>query len=263
MRSKKSRKKKRVPIITIELREDTTIEWDSETQSIKFLDSEGHLSEKHLVGISEGYNRDGKPPKILRQHRNPGQSQVAFPFKSEIYDRYFAVDTNYMEFEDKLLCVTGCVFVNHQIDKDGVLKKGVPIQIVVLPRLIFLAVKGTKPERYGWMKVIEGIVISQYYDPSMSFGAIVDSDLDDLMKIEKGEIDLVPGFKLPQNINLIYASTDAGKENLLNRIISAADKISSDSLSEAIESAQIYRNFHMPRDFWDIRLDTKACVFNL
>jgi hypothetical protein len=248
--------KERTPIITIELREDTKIDWDPETMSFMLLDSNGNVSEKHLVSISEGYAREGKPHKIIRQVKNYSGSLIKLPPTLNIYDKYFSIDTSYKELGDNLLCATGCVIINHLIDKSGQIRSGETINISVSPRLIFLAAKGSKPERYGWMRVMQAFKDSQFYDEKLSFGVVVDSDLDELRKIENGEIELAPHFKLPSNFNLIYASADVGKENMLNALIAAADKVASNALASALEAEARYSTLNLEKEFFDIEVKT-------
>lgn len=248
--------KERTPIITIENREDTKIDWDPETKSFILLDSNGNVSEKHLVSLSEGYAREGKTHKILRQVKNHSGSLISLPPTLNVYDKYFSIDTSYKELGDNFLCATGCVIIDNLIDKSGQLKNGETINISVPPRLIFLAAKGSKPERYGWMKFMQAFQDSRFYDERLSFGVVVDSDLDELRKIENNEIVLAPSFTLPSNFNLIYASADGGKENMLNVLIAAADKVASNALTSALEAADKYSTLQLEKEYFDIEVKT-------
>jgi hypothetical protein len=132
------------------------------------------------------------------------------------------------------------------------LKKGDQISVFEMPRLIFLAKQGTNPERYGWMKVIDALLRSDLFNVAWSYGVVVDNDLNDLQKINVGEKPILDDFFTPDNVSLIYASADAGKESLIGKLIRATDRVAKKSLEFALEKFDGQKSFNMQRDFWDV-----------
>jgi hypothetical protein len=172
--------------------------------------------------------------------------------RSATYDRYFVINTSYKPFGENLICATSCLAINQDIDHDQMLKKGDQISVFEMPRLIFLAKQGTNPERYGWMKVIDALLRSDLFNVAWSYGVVVDNDLNDLQKINVGEKPILDDFFTPDNVSLIYASADAGKESLIGKLIRATDRVAKKSLEFALEKFDGQKSFNMQRDFWDV-----------
>lgn len=244
--------KERLPFVSIELRENTKLEWNKNLNRLEVLDTEGNISVKNLVAVGQCYPRDGKNPKILRQLTNPSGGIVDFSEPIKNYDRFFAVDTSYVPFGNNYLCATGSLFLVDKVDPSGSLKKGDNLNLFSPPRLIFLSKNGRNPERYGWMKVIEGMMQHELFEDNLSHGMIVDSDLKDIAKINSGELPLNDVFFLPKNISLLYASADVGKDVLINKLMRAADGIAKQSLKIAQEIYVGQESFQFDPDFWDV-----------
>lgn len=241
--------KKRTQNIVIELKEATYIGWNEKDKCIELRNSEGHVSDKHLVSIGEAYKREGKRPKVLRQFINPTGGVIGTDPKPIVYDRYLAVDTSYKPFGENYICTTGCLMLNQHLDHDKGINRGDAIIMNAPPPLIFLAKPGINPERYGWMKVIEGLLKSEFYNIDWSYGIVVDSDLKDLPKINAKEEPICDEFYCPDNISLIYASADVGKEHLTNKLIRATDKIANESLKIALASFEGKESEEIPNQF--------------
>ena len=248
----KNEKKKRIPSVHVELREEVHFHWNEKEKCFELRNSEGEVSNKHLVSMGEIYNRNGKQPKVLRQLQNPTGGVISINPKSIIYDRYMAIDTNYKSFGKNLMCATSSLFVKQHLGKSGRLMKGEQINILVSPRLIFLAKLGTKPERYGWMRMIDALLKSNLYNAEWSYGVIVDSDLDELQKINAREKSIIDDFFVPNNISLIYASADVGKESLLNKLIKSTDQVAKISLDSVLDRFDGQESFEISKNFWDI-----------
>ena len=63
---------------------------------------------------------------------------------------------------------------------------------------------------------------------------IVDSDLGNINKFNQRKKPLLASFYLPPNLQLLYASSDVGKENIVNKVLAVTDSISKQSL-DAVE----------------------------
>lgn len=96
----------------------------------------------------------------------------------------------------------------------------------------------TKPENFGWVAALEQLHSKGYITTSTKVGMIVDSDLGNISAYNSRKKEVVPGTLLPANVQLIYASSDVGRENIVNKILAVADSVSSQSLA-AIQSGAV------------------------
>jgi hypothetical protein len=228
-------KKPRTPVVTIELREDVHINWNKEDRCFELLNSKGEISKKHLVSIGEGYEREKKGPKILRQLMNRIGGKIDFGATEIFFDRYLSIDTSYKVYGENFICVAASISIEQALDHKNGLTKGDTIGVRTLPRLCFLCKPGTNPERYGWKRMIDAFVRWDGFNPMFSYGIVVDSELGILPKINARELPVFEDFFLPPNISLIYASADAGQESFFNKLIRAADRVAAISLETALQ----------------------------
>lgn len=263
MSKKKSQKKPRIPIVSIEVRGDTHINWDSETGSLQFLNSRGEISDKHLVSVGQGYAREGKSPKILRQLMNRLGGEVNIRSTTSYFDRYVGVDTSYKISGEKSICATGGLLINQTLDHEKGLEIGDEICGLVIPRPCFLFKQGKNPERYGWMKVIDGLVRWEKYNPDFKYGIVVDSELGILPKINAREEPVFENFYLPENMSLIYASADGGRENFYNVLINSTDQVAAASLDEAIKLYPSHAAIALEGTYVDLTVLTSHVEFKL
>ena len=250
--SKDKNRKERIPLVKILLRDDVHFNWNSEEMGFELLNSKGEISEKHLVSICDTYHREGKLPKVLREVQNPTGGVVKIQKRTVACDRYFAIDTNYKSFGNNYLCATASLCIDQHIDHEKGLIKGDQIKIFSVPRIVFLATPGSKPERYGWMKVVDGLLRFDGFNRDWSYGMIVDSDLDDAPKINAREEPIFGDLYLPENITLMYASADVGRESLINKLIRATDRVAKSSLDHAFVYYRSLESFRFQKEFWDI-----------
>lgn len=243
--------KKRNLTAIIEIKEEVQIAWNEIEKCFELRNSEGELTEKSLISIGESYNREGKLPKILRQFKCPLNGKISFDPKNVLYDRYFAIDTSYVPYGNNLICATSALSLEQHVN-NGRLDKGEQIRTLQSPRPIFLAKSNSKPERYGWMKMIEAFLRYEAYNKEWSYGVIVDSDLDDLPKINAREEPIIDNFYLPHNMTLIYASADVGKESFLNKFIKATDCIANKTLKSALELYGNQTHIDINQDYLDM-----------
>ena len=64
------------------------------------------------------------------------------------------------------------------------------------------------------------------YSSEQKIAIVVDSDLGEIDFYNKRTRPIVPGYFLPKNFSLVYASADSGSENLANHMLKLSDKIS-------------------------------------
>ena len=179
-----------------------------------------------------------KGPKVLS--RVP-QSQKSLTFNQGAvlknnFDYRCAVDTNTRIINGKRISVTGVVtFTPVSIPGpkgiESFWKFGVPfcLEYVEINAPI---------ENFGWYAAWERLHIQKEINASTRVGMVVDSDLGNINKFNQRKMPIFGAFNLPQNVSLIYASSDAGKENIVNRALYLADSVSSQCL-EAMASGTI------------------------
>ena len=88
------------------------------------------------------------------------------------------------------------------------------------------------------MSALQLLQERRHITPATKVGMIVDSDLGNLKSYNARKAPVIRNDLLPETVQLIYASSDAGKENLVNRALAVADSVSSQSLA-AIETGAV------------------------
>lgn len=263
MKKNQKNKKPRTPIIHVELREDTNVNWNQAENRLEFLDSKGGISKKNLVSIGEGYDRPGKGPKVLRQLMSRVGAIVPFNVQDENFDRYLAVDTSYKTFGENFMCVTACVSVETSLRQKKELVAGDQLDVRVLPRLCFLSKTGVNPERYGWMRMIKSLQEWENYNQDLSYGLVVDSELGLLPKMNAREEPILEDFYLPANMSLIYASAEAGNDYFYNLLLKQTDKIAAKSLEATISLFSHETSYSLGTTYQDVTVLNDEVPFEM
>ncbi len=247
--------KQRKPIIHIELRENTQLQWNEAKICFELINEDGEISSSQLISHGECFEREGKTPKILRLFKNSSPGTIPAVRQAEFHNRYLAVDTSYKTYGDKLICATACIMIEETLDHHRTYMKGEQVLMRCSPRLIFAAKRESVPERYGWMKMLQGLLNSKLYDPTFKYGFVVDSELNLLQKINARDEPVFEELYSPTNINFIYASADVGKDNLVNKLISSTDKVAHLTLKNFLSSsdAKDLVNMEVQSSFIDIK----------
>lgn len=172
------------------------------------------------VYVDTGYERK-KGHKILNKAQLTSQTLHSNVNRLlEQFDFIYAVDTNCKTINLRTISVTGVV--------GGVnLKPSISGHTAVRYRLlncIELLNPGPKFENLAWKIVIEMIKAAPNYTENDKIGLIVDSDLSNIEFYNSYSEPIYGEFRLPHNFQLIYASSDSGKENIANKMILMADK---------------------------------------
>jgi hypothetical protein len=178
----------------------------------------------HAAAISQVYAR-AKGPKTLV--RVPIKLTAGIPTDYDVnhrlteYDRVFAVDTNTMRDGEGKVSVTAWVHLSEvQLPPKG----GVGPWSFKGEHQQALEVRDAKhsPERLGWHHVL---TVLELVKVTGHIALVVDSELGAHVALNAREQELVPGFFLPPNVTLIYASSDAGgTEYLPNAALAMCDK---------------------------------------
>ena len=105
----------------------------------------------------------------------------------------------------------------------------------------FIGVKSDKVENFGWLAAIEELTARGFMPQSTRVGMVVDSDLGNLSDYNNRRKPFIGTHFLPPNVQLIYASADVGKENIVNKVLSVADSVSGQVL-DAVISGEVAFN---------------------
>ena len=222
MGRKKSTPKRRITYLTMDMGKPVQangFRFDPKTGECALLNNGKPLKPKKVT-VDTGYERK-KGHKYLNKGNLPIDKLYANPNRIlEMYDDIYAIDTNYRKIKSVTIAVTGVVGGQN-------LQPGIPnhtaIRYKPLKCLEFRNPKGS-PENIGWKTTIEMILSAPNFKKTTRVACIIDSDLGNRDKYNSQSIPLCDDFYLPDNFQLIYASSDSGKENIANQMLSMADK---------------------------------------
>lgn len=141
------------------------------------------------------------------------------------YDRVFAIDTNTRTVQGRRLSIVDVATLKREVTLG-------PTKIETgwrfdAPFALEYGELTEKPEPFGWMSALSILKARGYYADGMRVGVIVDSELGQLKAFNERTTPVDQGEFLPPKVTLLYASSDAGKENLLNQALAIADTVSS------------------------------------
>lgn len=183
-------------------------------ETIEFFGQNGELLTPAYAAIGSGYERDsGKFKSTVRVDVDPFNITASVPSWISQYDELYAVDTNTIELDGQTLCVTCCVVAEIKFDQN---KWNGKIQL--LDALVFCNPK-LKPELVGWIDLIDRI----NRNGTARIGVVVDSELDRIPAINRRKRQIADGFLLPENVTLIYASSERDRNLPFNFMIAQCD----------------------------------------
>jgi hypothetical protein len=172
-----------------------------------------------------------KGPKVLSRVPQSGR-EISFSGGDALkrnYEFVVAVDTNTALIQGKRVSVVGVVTARHMIVPGS---KGLAAYWKFdVPFCIEFIEAKAPPENLGWVATLEQLYAKGFITTSTKVGMIVDSDLGNIPAYNNRKKDVVPGALLPENVQFIYASSDSGKENIVNKVLAIADSVSSQSLA--------------------------------
>ncbi|MBT1072940.1 hypothetical protein [Pelotalea chapellei] len=179
--------------------------------------------------METSYER-AKKPKVLHK------SQIqADELRTDIhvalcnYDLFYVIDTNTKIINNNKISVACVILCKFRPNDDMTLAFFAPIHALEFWNIPH------KPENTAWREAILAIMANPYFKEDFKVGLLVDSDLGDIPAYNLRDKPIIDDFFLPTNFELIYASSDAGKEYFVNKLISECDKESS-KIFELIES---------------------------
>jgi len=137
------------------------------------------------------------------------------------FDFLFAVDTNTRIVAEEPTSISVSYFVPNRL---STYTKAIPF----LPFCAFeinCIVNGVNPETVGWHILFEKLRSAGMFQTAKRIGVTVDSELGNLIEMNRRSIPYYESYFLPAEIQLVYASSDTGKEFIPNQMISYCDKM--------------------------------------
>jgi len=181
------------------------------------------------------YDRPKGPKVLSRVPQPPGF--LTFSTDDALarnYDFLYAIDTNTRRVHWQTISVAGIVTVTHSyVPGPSGLRTYWSFEIPFV--LVFTEPRG-RPEHMGWIACYESLRRSGQLKGEVRVGLIVDSDLGNINAFNERKKPIVGEHYLPHDTQLIYATSDAGKESVVNKALATADSIAAQTF-RAIEKA--------------------------
>ena len=209
---------------------------DPKTGECALLNNGEYLTPQKVY-VDTSYKRK-KAPKILDKAQLTADKLYLNPNRVlERFDFIYAIDTNCKFVSLAKISVTGVVGgVNNEPSIPGhTAIRYRPIKCIEL-----LNPEG-KFENLAWKMVIEGICAAPNFKKTNKIALIVDSDLGNIKSYNSYSKPIFKKFYLPKNFQIIYASSDSGKENIANQMITLADKVANIIFEILISEQQIHK----------------------
>lgn len=210
-------KKPRILQINIAVQNGDTLrhQWDARAQKFTLvIERNGMTVSADAIDMSQYYERPTKPKFIsavsVRRSRDFSISQSDLV---QNYDHVWSIDNSSM----KAFGVTFNVAALCALDPGG--SGGVER----VGGVLFGKTAGN-PERYGWRHWIQYLLRSVKADER--YAIIVDSEFSLIPNMNARSEPVHGKFMLPENFDLIYATADAGGDQIFNKALSESDKLS-------------------------------------
>ncbi len=182
--------------------------------TIEFIGKDGVPLVPAYAAVGSGYERgSGKFKSTSRMPVDPNRISADFPVTAKQYDELYAVDTNSTEIDGHKICVCCSArlefkFTGLRWDGNGTLQDAF---VFCNPR--------HKPELIGWIDFLERM----QFDTAKSVGVAVDSELGLLGDYNLRREEIIKGYRLQENVTLIYASSDLDQNIPFNYAIAQCD----------------------------------------
>ena len=214
-----SQRKQRITEIRIAFDSEVDIEMTSpENGTISFIERKTKsIVEPKEIATGLAYERPKGHKVLARANQNPSTIFLDLNQTLTNYDHVFAIDTNTDPQTHKSVSVFMYLLDLRYDNAQWKFEPRYP------PAFIFNS-DGSSPEKIGWCNAIRRITASS--DIRGSIAIFVDSELGRLSAINSKKESILDNFFLPDVFELIYASSDAGTEELIgNLAIKNCDRV--------------------------------------
>lgn len=244
-RPKAATKKERMTMVWVDFGKEQVLSGMSlpnQGGELIFYDEKGQPVRPKHIEVGVGYQRTKGAKVITRAKSNPAVILTAVNNHLAGYSWVFAVDTNTRTVGPEAISVTAIVLLR------DILVTGQRWSAKVVPQAFFEARDAqVPPERLGWRHLI-WMIKKSYLEGQIAI--FVDSELEEITGLNRRERELLPGFLLPENVVLLYASSDVGREELIgNKAIAECDREARDLIARIEAGEAPVRQFQedMPR----------------
>ncbi|MCA2378614.1 hypothetical protein ATU3C_17810 [Agrobacterium genomosp. 3 str. RTP8] len=212
------------------------------------------------------YAREGKAPKVLSRvpQASAELSFDAWPAILRNFDFVCAVDTNNRDINGRRVSVTAVVSAHSEPPPEG---RSAYWRLDVPFCWEFIDLKTDKVENHGWLEAYDQLVKLGIIRADTRVGMIVDADLGNIPSFNRRELSVFGDRLLPEKLQLIYASADTGSENVLNRILQAADSASTQTLDAISSGAVPFNKCDKPSSLYagrrivEVHVETYELIF--
>jgi hypothetical protein len=166
----------------------------------------------------------------------PNRVVVDIPYYlASRFDVILAIDTNTKQIGNDLVSIS-CVFECYA-------KQINATQLQVSYRkhgnMAFRNCPNGEAERFAWSRLVMMVTSDPRYNEKLRVALITDHGLSRLAKYNTRELPIYQNFFLPSNFTLIYASSDIGKDNVLNALLIECEKDASSMFNQLEEKGSI------------------------
>jgi len=201
----------------------TSLKVNSSTGEVEFMVEDDNVKPENSH-IDWSYHRTRKEKVVRKYPIDTGEINLHPDVGLMQYDTFYAIDTN--TSKESEISVTGVI--KGVVEKSiGGTKKGIRFRSA--PSYVVRG-KTKSPESSAWRYLLENGVESNDGKTLL----IVDSELSDLEDFNSRKKPISGDYFLPNNVQLMYASADVGKEHITNKVISMADRLASQLLRKIL-----------------------------
>ncbi len=241
------KKKQRIPVISPHFDEHVEIGGlDLKDGIFTFKDSNGKKVVPKSITIGDSYTKESGKPKILNQIRaNNNQINLNPNANLQNFDWLFVVDTNTKKYNESKISISCSAFFQLDLKKPKLIKsitnQDWHAKVTMQSAFIFRN-PTVNPELVGWQELINRIKQAPEFNNTLKIGIIVDSELDKLSQMNRRDIPIIGTHFLPDNFQLIYASSDSGTEYPHNKLIKICDKTGNIIWDYVLQREEIINN---------------------
>ncbi len=240
-------KKQRKQLLIPSFKENTNIGGFHEEDGIfSFKDPKGKIIIPTSMFVAETYLKNNGKFKVLSQIPTRNERINLNTFQNNLnYDWLLVIDTNSKEYNGKKISVSCSAFFTISLDEPkknkGSWEQSLEISFQLLDAFIAINPK-INPEILGWLIIIDWVLKAKRFKKSYKVGIIVDSLLDKIPNINRRKETIIENYFLPPNFELIYASSDVGKDNPNNKMITICDRMANKVWEYILKNPEVLNN---------------------
>lgn len=223
--------------------------YDANTNDVKVITLDGQIVTPDSVSTQTYYERKSGKDKILNSV--PGilnNTQNTPLYLARKYDEIWVVDTNTKQVSGETLSVTS---IGGYKFKEEPNESVVKVSRFDSANLVFKGISIEYCEKFGWCKAIGRIMTRSDFSENLKIALVTDHAFDTHAALNRQEKVIIGETYLPKYIELLYASSEVGKEYILNKLIGAGDT-EAKKIIRSFETDSCYIDGSNKIDFGDI-----------